>query len=214
MNPYLATTIAMCIIVALSLAGTAYLAIMFNRRAKADLAARLTPLAEAIGGAVDLDEAEVEGRHDGHLVFGRVANAPGGIGRLFLVEVVDAAGGTGWEWSSLPIKGAPRPEESFGGGEPLKQRLGIDWDRFSAVVSDANSQRFGVAYDAVAGTLKLMRAMRSRNDIPDAATFLAQLDALVAIGPNNRRAQDAPLSEPTPGPPPMPSATAMPSADA
>lgn len=214
MNPYLATAIAMCVIVALSLAGTAYLAMMFNRRAKADLSARLTPLAEAIGGTIDLDDAVVEGRYAGHLVFGRVANAPGGIGRLFLVEVVDSAGGEGWEWSSLPVKGAPTPERTFDGGAALEQRLGIDWNRFVMVVPNAESQRFGVAYDPAAGTLKLPRAMRSRNDIPDRTSFLAQLDALVSVGLLNRRAQGAPTSEPVPMSSSRPLDTDPPASDA
>ena len=54
MNPYLATAIAMCAIVLISLAGTAYLAAMFNRRAKADMRARLDPLAAAIDGTACL----------------------------------------------------------------------------------------------------------------------------------------------------------------
>ena len=55
MNPYLATAIAMCAIVVLSLAGTAYLAAVMNRRAKEDLRARLDPLAAVIGGTTDID---------------------------------------------------------------------------------------------------------------------------------------------------------------
>ena len=104
MDPYLATALAMCVIVLLSLAGTAYLAAMFNRRAKADLRERLEPLAAAIDGTIDLDEAKVEGRYQGQIAIGRMANAPGGFGRLFHVELVDAAGGEKWEWSSLPQK--------------------------------------------------------------------------------------------------------------
>jgi len=87
-NPYLATAIAMCVIVLLSLAGTAYLAAVFNRRAKSDMQARLDPLAAAIDGVVDVEEARVEGRFHGQIAIGRVANAPGGFGRLFHVELV------------------------------------------------------------------------------------------------------------------------------
>ena len=192
MNPYLAATLAMCVIVALSLAATAYLAAVFNRRAKADLAARLQPLAEAIGGEADVDEARVTGRYGGQLVFGRVANAPGGFGRLFHVEVVDAAGGTGWEWSSLPAKDAPAPKRTFEGDPELERRLGVDWDALAAVVPDATRQRFGFVYDPAAGMVRLTRAMRTRLDIPDPATFLRQLDALVRLGDANRRAQGAP----------------------
>ena len=91
MNAYLATAIAMCVIVLLSLAGTAYLAAVFNRRAKSDLRSRLEPLAAAIDGAADVEEARVEGRFHGQIAIGRVANAPGGFGRLFHVELVDSA---------------------------------------------------------------------------------------------------------------------------
>ena len=129
MNPYLATSLAMCGIVVIALAATAYLAASLNRRAKADLAARLTPLAEAIDGEANIDDAVVTGRYRGHLVFGRVANAPGGIGRLFHVELVDAAGGAGWEWSSLPEKGAPEPVRTFEGPADLERALDVDWDR-------------------------------------------------------------------------------------
>ena len=192
MDPYLAAALAMCVIVVLSLAGTAYLAAMFNRRAKADLAARLQPLAEAIGGRADVDEATVTGRHAGQLAFGRVANAPGGFGRLFHVEVVDAAGGRAWEWSSLPSKDAPAPTRRFEGDPALEHRLGVDWDELAAVVPDANRQRFGFLYDPGAGMVRLTRAMRTRLDIPDPAAFVGQLDALVRLGDANRRVQGAP----------------------
>ena len=194
MNPYLAATVAMCVIVVLALAGTAYLAAHFNRRAKADLAVRLQPLAEAIGGETDVDEARVSGRYGGQLVFGRVASAPGGFGRLFHVEVVDAAGGEGWEWSSLPAKGAPAPTRTFEGNPELERRLGVDWTALAEVVPEATRQRFGFLYDPAAGMVRLSRAMRTRLDIPDPATFLRQLDALMRLGDANRRAQGAPAS--------------------
>lgn len=192
MNPYLAVSLAMCVIVVLSLAATGYLAAVFNRRAKADLAARLEPLAAAVGGEADLDEAQVRGRRGGHLVFGRVATGQGGIGRLFHVEVVDSAGGERWEWSSLPVKGAAAPARAFEGGAELERRLGVDWVTLSAAVPGAATDRYGFLYDPEAGMLRLTRAMHTRLDIPDPPTFLAQLDALIGIGPANRRAQGAP----------------------
>ena len=72
MNPYLATAIAMCAIVLISLAGTAYLAMVFNRKAKVDLQERLGPLAQAIDGAVDVEDAKVEGRYRGQIAIGRM----------------------------------------------------------------------------------------------------------------------------------------------
>ena len=122
MNPYLATAIAMCAIVLLSLAGTAYLAAVFNRRAKSDLQTRLEPLAAVIDGAADVEEARVEGRFRGQIAIGRVANAPGGFGRLFHVELVDSAGGLPWEWSSLPDKKGPGLTRTFEGDAPTPSR--------------------------------------------------------------------------------------------
>ncbi|MFM9105835.1 MAG: hypothetical protein ACKOWF_03970 [Chloroflexota bacterium] len=189
MNPYLQFGLAMCLLVGLALGGTAWLAAMFNRKAKADLQARLEPIAAAIGGTPDVEEARVEGRYDGAIAFGRAANAPGGFGRLFHVELVDSAGGSRWEWSSLPVKGQPEPTRSFDGGDDLERRLGLDWNALAAVVPDASRQRWGWIYDPDAGMVRLTREMRGRGDIPDPAQFTAQLEALRRIGEANRRAQ-------------------------
>lgn len=186
----------MCIVVGLALAGTAYLAAMFNRKAKADLRSRLEPLAAAIDGEVDLEEATVRGRHGGALAFGRVANAKGGFGRLFHVEVVDAAGGQRWEWSNLPEKGQPEPQRVFEADASLRERLGIDFEALAAVVPDAKTQRWGFAYDPEAGMVRLSRAMRTRADIPDVNQFVAQLAALATLGDANRRAQGDSLRTP------------------
>jgi hypothetical protein len=189
-NPYLATAIAMCVIVLISLAGTAYLAAMFNRRAKADLRERLAPLAAAIDGEDDVEEARVEGRYQGQIAIGRVANAPGGFGRLFHVELVDSAGGKKWEWSSLPQKKLPDPIHSFEGDTGVKDHLGIDFPaEAAAVVPDDLHQRFGFLYDPDAGMVRLTREMRTRLDIPDADTFTRQLETLRRMGEANRRAQ-------------------------
>lgn len=190
MDPYLATAIAMCGIVLFSLAGTAWLAAMFNRRAKADLQQRLEPLAAAIDGEADLEEARVEGRYQGQIAIGRMANAPGGFGRLFHVELVDAAGGEGWEWSSLPQKKLPDPVRTFEGDPALQERLGIDFAaEAAAVVPEDRTQRFGFIYDPAAGMIRLTRDMRTRLDIPDAESFTRQLAALHRLGEANRQAQ-------------------------
>ena len=196
MNPYLATAIAMCVIVLLSLAGTAYLAAVFNRRAKSDLLARLDPLAAAIEGTVDLEEARVEGRFRGQIAIGRVTNAPGGFGRLFHVELVDSAGGVPWEWSSLPDKKGPGLTRSFEGDPEVTERLcsRIDFEEAASVVPDDRAQRFGFLYDPAAGMIRLTREMRTRLDIPDAEAFTRQLETLRRIGEANRRAQ-SPVGE-------------------
>jgi hypothetical protein len=188
-NPYLATAIAMCVIVLLSLAATAYLAVVFNRRAKSDLQERLEPLAAAIGGQTDVEEARVEGRYQGQIAIGRVANAPGGFGRLFHVELVDSAGGRPWEWSSLPEKKRPEPVRTFEGDPSLQERLGVDFDEAAEAVPDDRRQRFGFRYDPAAGMVRLTREMRTRLDIPDADTFTRQLETLRRLGEANRRAQ-------------------------
>jgi hypothetical protein len=192
-NPYLATAIAMCVIVLLSLAGTAYLAAVFNRRAKADLQTRLEPLAAAIDGVADVEEARVEGRFQGQIAIGRVANAPGGFGRLFHVELVDSAGGVPWEWSSLPDKKGSGLIRTFEGNPAVKERLlsWIDFEEAATVVPDDRAQRFGFLYDPAAGMIRLTREMRTRLDIPDAEMFIRQLEALQRMGEANRHAQGA-----------------------
>ena len=192
MNPYLATAIAMCVIVLLSLAGTAYLAAVFNRRAKSDLQIRLEPLAAAIDGTTDIEEARVEGRFRGQIAIGRAANAPGGFGRLFHIELVDSAGGMAWEWSSLPDKKGPGLTRTFEGDSELKERLlsYIDLEEAATVVPDDRAQRFGFVYDPAAGMIRLTREMRTRLDIPDAETFIRQLETLQRIGEANRHAQE------------------------
>jgi hypothetical protein len=181
----------MCVIVLLSLAGTAYLAAVLNRRAKSDLLDRLEPLATAIDGTADAEEARVEGRFRGQIAIGRVANATGGFGRLFHVELVDSAGGVPWEWSSLPDKNGPGVTRTFEGDPELKERLHsrVDFEGAATVVPDDRAQRFGFLYDPAAGMIRLTREMRSRLDIPDAETFTRQLETLQRIGEANRRAQ-------------------------
>lgn len=198
-NPYLATALAMCVIVLISLAGTAYLAAMFNRRAKADMQARLDPLAAAIDGTADVEEARLDGRYNGQIAIGRVSNAPGGFGRLFHVELVDSAGGEPWEWSSLPQKKPPALIRTFEGSPELEQRLGVDFPAVAAkTVPNDEQERFGFIYDPEAGMMRLTREMRTRLDLPDAPTFLRQLATLHDLGEANRRAQAAALTPPAP----------------
>ena len=198
MNPYLATAIAMCAIVLVSLAGTAYLAAMFIRRAKADMQARLDPLAAAIGGTADVEEARLEGRYNSQIAMGRVSNAPGGFGRLFHVELVDSAGGEKWEWSSLPQKKPPALIRTFEGDPALEARLGVDFPEVAKVVPNDEQERFGFIYDPDAGMMRLTREIRTRLDIPDADTFVRQLAVLQNLGEANRRAQMGLPAEPAP----------------
>src|SRR5690242_17518785 len=108
----------MCVIVGLSLAGTAYLAVVFNRRAKRDLTAALAPLAEVVSGESHVEDAFVKGRYAGHIAEGRMANASEGVGRVFRTEIVDPAGGTAWRLTSTPPRqpGEP-PDRVFDGDD-------------------------------------------------------------------------------------------------
>ncbi len=193
-NPYVSFSIAMCLIVLLSLGVTAYLAVMFNRRAKVDLREALAPLAELVGGEVDVEEARVEGRYAGHLVEGRVARAGEGPGRVFQTSIVDAAGGTSWERTSTPSKqGDEPPRVSFSSADPnLESGLEVAWDRMMESVLQPQADRYRIDYDPASGRLRFQRPMRTRRNIPNAEAFRRQLDLLVALGPANRRAQGAP----------------------
>lgn len=201
MNPYVSFSIAMCLIVLLSLGLTAYLAVMFNRRAKVDLEEALAPLAELIGGEVDVEEARVEGRYAGHLAEGRVARAGEGPGRVFQTSIVDAAGGQSWERTSTPSKqGKEPPSVSFFSADAsLESALAVAWDQMMELVLQPGSDRFRIDYDPASGRLRFQRPMRTRRDIPSPDAFRRQLDLLVTLGPINRRAQGAPDADWTGG---------------
>ena len=194
MNPYVSASLAMCAIVFVSLAATAYLAVVFTRRAKRDLTAALTPLAEVIGGDVHLDDAYVKGRYAGHIVEGRMANASEGAGRVFQTVLVDPAGGTAWRVTSNPSRDPGRPPQQEFESEDVsvEDRLGVAWTDVLAKVADPGHERVRFDYDPAPGRLRLTRPMRSRRDIPTPEAFRQQLDVLVALGPRNRYAQGAP----------------------
>lgn len=194
MNVYVQFALAMCAITIIAFAGTAYLAMTFNRRAKSDLAAALAPLAELVDGEADLEAAEVRGRYSGHLAFGRMANASEGPGRVFQTEIIDPAGGAAWRMTSDPPKrsGDP-PRERFDTDDAaLRERLAPDWAVLASGATDPRADRYRIEYDPEAGRLRFGRPMRTRRDIPVAEGFKAQLDLLVALGPINRAAQGAP----------------------
>ena len=98
MNPYVATGLVMCLVILIALIGTGYLAVYFTRRAKADVERMLTPLAELIEGEADVDEAEVKGKWKGTIAQGRMANAGAGTVTLWQSDIIDAAGGEGWNF--------------------------------------------------------------------------------------------------------------------
>jgi hypothetical protein len=185
-NPYVWTALAMCLIVLIALVGTAYLAVYFNRRGKADLLAALEPLAAIIDGTVSLDEAQVAGRRGRWPVYGRMANASEGPGRVFQVEVVDGAGGEDWQYTSNPVrKERPRTVE-FAGPDALRAVVEPIIDVGVAGIIDPDRERFRVEYSAEKGIVQLVRAMQTRRDIPPADTFSREVDLLTAVAEANR----------------------------
>lgn len=192
MNPYVQTGLAMCLIVVLALAATAYLAVFFNRRAKADLKAALDPLAELVHGAVDLENATVTGTWEGQIVAARMATASGGVGRVFQTELVDPAGGVGWDFSSAPPRergGEPRIE--FASDQPaIREALPALNEELPPDVARAQTEGLRIIYDPDAGYLRLVKGMKTRRGIPDAQHLAAQLAFLHQLGDENRAVQE------------------------
>ncbi len=193
MNPYLGATIAMCLILLAALAITAYLAIFFNRRAKADLKTAFYPLAETLVGEADVEAAEVSGRYGGYLAFARMTNAQEGLGREFQTEIIDAAGGADWDYKFAPLGAEGLPVGSFSSDSPHLRTL---VPRFLAEIPqvriNTRGERFRVAYSASSGYVRLTKPMVSRKDIPDTTTFVAQLEYLIKVAEANRNLQIPP----------------------
>ncbi|HEY8447717.1 MAG TPA: hypothetical protein VIL01_11495 [Thermomicrobiales bacterium] len=190
MNPYVSFGLAMCVIVLISLAATAYMAVYFNRRAKADMAAALAPLAEVVGGEADVEEARVSGRFAGHIAEGRVRQTAGGMGRVFQAFVIDGAGGSRWTWTMSRSKDPGGPDSPvFEGASPeLQARLEGDLKALAAHPTLAHAW-LKVEYDPAPGHILLTRPMRTRRDLPSASAFSDYLKALVAIADGNRAVQ-------------------------
>ncbi|MGB3329501.1 MAG: hypothetical protein WBA46_11135 [Thermomicrobiales bacterium] len=191
MNPYLATGLVMCAILFIAIAGTAYLAVFFNRRAKADMEATLTPLAEAIDGTVDVDEAIVEGRFDGTIAQARVTGAEGGAGRVFQVDLIDAAGGTRWRYRSVAHRDSPDPTSEFDSTRPdLFTALGPQFTQEKLrTIANPSKHWFWLDYDPEGGFVRLTSPMQTRRDIPDVDAFMARLRYLRDLGAANRAVQ-------------------------
>lgn len=182
MNPYLSFSIAMCGVIFVALAGTTYLAVYFNRRAKEDLERALKPLAEFLAGEVDVEEATVTGRYQGHIAEGRVAALPGGMGRFFQISLIDGAGGAPWEWT------VTRSREPGGvDSATFKQDVPGVTDRIDEHLQSMKTDSglagfwFRVEYDPAQGHIRLTRPMRTRRDIPQVSAFTRFLDYLYEI---------------------------------
>jgi hypothetical protein len=192
-NPYLATGLAMCAIGLISIVLTAYLATHMNRKAKADLSARLQPLADKIEGELLTEEVTVTGRWDGHIAEGRMANALDGPGRVFFTRVVDSAGGEKWVWTSSSPRKPDEPREikfECKASQEMCAKYESELPgRFEALLKMPGWTR--VEYDPEAGHIRLTKPMMTRNDIPSPELFEQQLDALVEIANFNREMIEA-----------------------
>lgn len=198
MNPYVAVTLVMCGVIFLALAATAYMAVYFTRKAKADLQQALTPLAGVLNGEADVENAQVEGRYAGKLAFGRMAHAEGGPVRVFQIELIDAAGGEKWLYVAYPQKGTSefRSEGStkFQGLETLHRS-----DLATALV--VRSEWFQLDYSPEGGYVRLTTPMSSRKDIPSEEDFRQQLVLLDELSDENRALQEGTMPQkPAPAP--------------
>lgn len=199
MNPYVSFGLAMCLVLALALAGTAYMAIYFNRKSKADLTKAMTPLAEFIDGQLDLDEATVSGRYRGHPAQGKIALLPGGMGRVFHSQIIDGAGGEQWSATiSRPKEGdGPATTEIKPEGFMLDPQL---WAHINAMIGEPSLAGlwFRCEYDPAAGAITLTRPMRTRRDFPQPEAFSRWLEALANLADTNRtvlKASAGPVNE-------------------
>ncbi|MBA2468008.1 MAG: hypothetical protein H0V37_01230 [Chloroflexia bacterium] len=192
MNPYVSVTLVMCGVVFLALAATAYMAVYFTRRAKADLQAALTPLAAVLDGEADVEEAQVEGRFASKLAFGRMAHAEGGPVRVFQVELIDAAGGDAWLYVVYPGKGTTefRPE-----GSPKLRQLEVLRREDLASELGVTSDWFQLDYSPEGGYVRLTMPMSTRKDIPGADVFQRQLAVLDQLSDENRAMQEGQFEE-------------------
>ena len=187
MNPYVAVTLVMCGVIFVALAATAYMAVFFTRRAKADLQAALTPLAGIVAGEADTEEAQVEGRFNGKLGFGRMANAEGGPVRVFQTELIDAAGGEKWLYVAYPTKGTieHRPE-----GGPVFDALATLRRDDLATILGIEADWFQLEYSPEGGYVRLTAPMATRKDIPSPEVFQRQLETLDRLSDENRAWQE------------------------
>lgn len=194
MNPYLATGLAMCAVIFLALGGTAYLAVYFTRRAKADVERQIAPLAECLDdGQTDVDEAEVTGKFRGSLVFGRMARAAAGTVTLWQSDLIDSAGGTGWNFvysRPNPKKKDPEAEIDIITDSSQVRAWLQTWTLESLEVLDPLASDWVQAeYVPESGTIRIARPIKNRNHIPEPERFMADLEFAQELGKHNRTIQ-------------------------
>lgn len=194
MNPYVATGLAMCLVILVALVGTGYLAVYFTRRAKADVERLLLPLAERIDGEADIEEAQVEGRWNRTLAQGRMASAAAGTVRLWQTDLIDSAAGIGWNFVySRPNPKKKNPDAEIDivtESEPIRSWL-ESWsiDELEPI-RPSETDWVQVEYSPSAGYIRVARPMHGRNDIPAPEAFVADLAFAEQIGNRNRVMQE------------------------
>lgn len=201
MNPYVATGLAMCLVILIALVGTAYLAVYFTRRAKADVERLMTPLAELTEGEADVDEAEVKGTWKGTIVQGRMANAAAGTVTLWQSDLVDSAGGPGWNFvysRPNPKKKDPAEEIEIVTESPELRSWLETWTvEDIAPIQPMETDWVQVEYLSDAGTIRVARPIKGRNQIPTAEAYASDLDFAFEVGNENRKRQESLKSEGT-----------------
>lgn len=201
MNPYIATGLAMCLVILVALVGTAYLAVYFTRRAKADVLRLLTPLAELTNGEADVDEAEVKGKWKDTIVQGRMANAAAGTVTLWQSDLIDSAGGEYWNVvysRPNPKKKDPAEEiEIVTESAPLRSWLETWTVEDISPIQPQETDWVQVEYSPEGGFIRIARPIKGRNGIPAPGAFESDLNFAHGIGAENRRRQDAMKTEET-----------------
>jgi hypothetical protein len=182
----------MCAIVFLALFATSYMAVYFNRRAKADLLTALTPLALELHGQVEIDEATVAGMYRGHLSSGKVTNIGRGPARVFETRLIDGAGGNPWKWTATWPKiglDSSAIETNFESTDaPLQPALApLNTELTGELLKAPGWLQF--QYDPEAGAVMMTSPMRTRRDIPTQGVFHNWLESLYRLADVNRSAQ-------------------------
>ena len=198
MNPYVATGLAMCLVILIALIGTGYLAVYFTRRAKADVERLITPLAEMIDGEANVDDAEVTGRWKDTMVIGRMANAAAGTVTMWQTDLIDSAGGQDWNFVySRPNLKKERPEEIEIVTESPELRTWLEtWTvNDIAAIQPGATDWVQVEYSMEGGYIRIARPIPNRNGIPNPEAFAHDLDFAHAVGIRNRQYQESQTTE-------------------
>lgn len=187
----------MCMVIGVALIGTAYLAVFFTRRAKADLEKLLAPLAEYLDGEADVEEATVSGRWNNTLAIGRMAGAAGGTVRVWQVDLIDSAGGDAWNYVySRPKKNQTEPViDIVTDNAVIAERLKRIDGKTIEVLRPEATDWVQVEYNPEGGYVRVARPMHGRNDIPGVERFETDLQFLKEIGDENRTLQERLASE-------------------